>query len=71
MTSYVKMAPPMEVPITMFIRSCEFVLSSLKIGNSWKNYLANHHTAETIHTFWAHVNAKTCTGNVEMKLGVK
>ena len=35
MISYISAAEPIEVPITMFIRFCEFVLTSLKMGNSY------------------------------------
>jgi hypothetical protein len=34
MTSYVSVAEPIAVPITMFMRFCELDLSSLKMGNS-------------------------------------
>ena len=36
MISYVNVAEPMAVPMTMFIRLCEFEFSSLKMGKSCK-----------------------------------
>jgi hypothetical protein len=56
----------------MFMRFCELLLSSLKIGNNCSPATIQQLTwnSEEAFTFCEQVKAKTCIGNVDKKLGV-